>query len=363
MAKPFGLVGIMSVRRPGIRPFAEGGYFCELMAAGRRLGLRVIAFSPLDIDWSRRQVYGFTYHRGIGWRSAYYPIPTVIYDRLFPGKGSWQAYWRAAGRLRRLRRVRFMGKGLHGKWQMYRIVRRDEQLSRYLPETHRAYNFSVIAAMLHKYSVIFLKPMFGSGGTGIIRVSRSRTGYIVRGKHGTGRYKLNVPSVAGLRVALSGINSRYLVQQGLKLNYLHGSTYDVRVIAQKNGQGKWQVSGMAARIGRKGSITSNLHTGGIARTVESIVKQCFPEQADQIIEQINEMAIGIADLMDRKAGPVCDLGLDLGIDVTGRIWLIEVNSKPGRKVFRWTRDRAARRRSVQTPMEYARFLLEQDRGR
>lgn len=363
MARPLGLVGIMSVRRPGMHPFAEGGYFRELMAAGRRLGLRVIAFSPLDIDWTKSRVYGFTYRRGSGWQAAFYPIPRVVYDRLFPGKACWHTYWNAASRLRRLKRVSFMGKGLHGKWQMYRIVRRDERLSQYLPETHRVHSFSAVAAMLKKYGVVFLKPMFGSGGTGIIRVSRTKSGYTVRGRGRTGRYRLSVHSLASLQVALSGVNSRYLVQQGLKLNYLNGSTYDVRVIVQKNGQGEWQVSGKAARIGRKGSITSNLHTGGTARTVESIMHHYFPDRADGIISEIHALVLDIANLMDQKAGPLCDLGLDLGVDVTGRVWLIEVNSKPGRKVFRRTGDRAARRRSVQTPMGYARFLLEQGMGR
>lgn len=169
-------------------------------------------------------------------------------------------------------------------------------------------------------------------------------------------------SATGLSALLAGTRRRYVVQQGLDLAYLQGSPYDVRSIVQKNGQGEWQVTGKAARIGRRYSITSNLHTGGFARTVPTILQAYFPDRAEEIEQQIDHLAIRIAQVMEQKAGPLCDLGLDMGVDRQGNVWILEVNSKPGRKVFRHTGDRLARRLSVETPMAYARYLIEQ-RGR
>jgi glutathione synthase/RimK-type ligase-like ATP-grasp enzyme len=208
--------------------------------------------------------------------------------------------------------------------------------------------------MLKRHRCVYLKPVYGSGGVGIVRISRHGETYFVRY---SGRRTSKAVSAGGLAGALSGIGRHYLVQQGLDLAYLRGSTYDVRSIVQKNGDGEWQVTGKAARIGKKYAITSNLHTGGYARTVPAVLQACFPDRALEIEQEIDQLALRVAEVMDQKAGPLCDLGLDMGIDRQGKVWLIEVNSKPGRKVFRHTGDVEARWRSIETPMAYARYLL------
>lgn len=359
MAKPLGLVGVLSTRRAGAHPFPEGGYFRQLMKAGRRLGIRVIAFSPLDINWANGTVLGFT-HNGSSWQAGRYPVPRIVYDRIFASRGHWQRYWSNARRMRQTYRVRFMGRGLHGKWQFYRIARRVPELKPHIPETHVITGTGIVLAMLNRHRTVYLKPVFGSGGRGIIRVTRRGSMYLVK-MSGGGRRTL---SAAELPAVLAGTGRRYVVQQGLDLAYLQGSPYDVRSIVQKNGEGEWQVTGKAARIGRRHSITSNLHTGGHARTVQAVLESYFPDRAAEIEQEIDSLAIQVAQVMERRAGPLCDLGLDMGIDRQGKVWLIEVNSKPGRKVFRLTRDREARRLSIETPMAYARYLIERrNKGR
>jgi glutathione synthase/RimK-type ligase-like ATP-grasp enzyme len=350
---------VLSIRRPGPRPFAEGRFFRELMWAGRQVGIRLIIFSPLDIDWERGRVLGFVYVPSRGWRSRYYPVPRLIYDRLFPSSGTWGLYYNQVIRMRRVFRVRMLNRGLRGKWQMYRIVRRYEDLRPYLPET-RLGSYRNLSVMLAKYSTVFVKPVFGSGGKGICRIQRGRDGYLV---DRSGRPRIRTHSLLGVIYALGGINRRYLIQQGLKLNYLNGRTFDVRSIVQRNGQGEWQVSGKAIRAGRRGRITSNLHTGGRAYNVSSVLQQYFPDRAEEIEKEMEALAVRVAEVMSQRAGPLCDLGLDMGVDVNGKVWLIEVNSKPGRTVFLRMGDREGRRRVVQTLMEYARYQIDQQRQR
>ncbi len=317
--------------------------------------MHLIVFSPLDINWGQRRVLGYSYRRGAGWQARYYPVPRIVYDRLFPSRGTWGLYFGQVARMRRAFRVTMMGRGLHGKWQMYRIVRRYEDLRPYLPET-RLGSVRNLALMLSRHETVYVKPVFGSGGKGIACVRRWRGGYIVER---VGRPRLRASSLASVVAALGGLNRRYLIQQGLKLNYLRGSTFDIRAIVQKNGEGQWQVSGKAVRIGRQGRITSNLKTGGRAYSVSALLQRCFPDRAKELERDLDNLAIRVAEVMNRHAGPLCDLGLDLGIDVDGKIWIIEVNSKPGRKVFLQMGDREGRQRVVRTLMEYAKYLSEQ----
>lgn len=355
MAASRTLVGVMTTRRPGVRPFPEGRFLRELSYAAHQVGMRLIVFSPLDINWGQRRVLGFTYRRGVGWQGRYYPVPRIVYDRLFPSRGMWSLYFGQVARMRKAFRVTMMGRGLRGKWQMYRIVRRYEDLRPHLPETRLA-SVRNLAHMLSRYETLYVKPIYGSGGTGIACIRHWRGGYIV---DRVGRPRLRARSLAAVVASLGGLNRRYLIQQGLKLNYLHGRPFDIRCIVQKNGEGKWQVSGKAVRVGRPGRITSNLHTGGRAYSVPGLLQRYFPERAEQMEQEIDALALRVAEVMDRHAGPLCDLGLDLGIDNEGKLWIIEVNSKPGRKVFLLMGDRAGRQRVVRTLMEYAKYLSEQ----
>ncbi len=347
----------MTTRKAGGRPFAEGRFFRELFQAARLVGVRLIVFSPLDINWEQGTVLGFVYRPGVGWQARYYPVPRIVYDRLFPSRGRWGLYFSQAARMRRAFRVTMMGRGLHGKWQMYRIVRRYEDLRPYLPET-RLGSGRNLAIMLSRYDTVFVKPVFGSGGMGIASIRRASGGFTV---DRVGHPRLRVNSLAGAVAALGGLNRRYLIQQGLKLNYLRGSTFDIRAIVQKNGEGQWQISGKAVRVGRRGNITSNLHTGGRAYSVTSVLQHSFGEKAEQIEQELDQLAIRVAQVMNKHAGPLCDLGLDMGVDVSGKVWLIEVNSKPGRKVFLQIGDREGRQKVVRTLMEYAKYLGEQRR--
>lgn len=357
MAAKRNLVGVMATKRIGCYRFAESRFFYELSRAAEKLGLRLIVFSPLDIDWGRGSVLGFRYRRGYGWQAGQYPVPGVVYDRLFPSRGHFGLYYRQVARMRRSFRVTMMGRGLHGKWQMYRIIRRHEDLRPYLPET-RLGSIRNLAQMLKKHETVFVKPVFGSGGTGIAAVRRHKVGFVV---DRVGRPRQYVKSLAGICSSLGGINARYLVQQGLDLNYLRGSTYDIRLIVQKNGLGEWQISGKAVRVGRPGKVTSNLHGGGRAYSVQRVLQHCFPERAEELEGELEDVALRVAAAMERSARPLCDLGMDMGIDRAGRVWLIEVNSKPGRKVFLHTGDKEGRHCAVHTLMEYAKYLWDQRR--
>ncbi|OMD40025.1 hypothetical protein BSK52_14095 [Paenibacillus odorifer] len=45
------------------------------------------------------------------------------------------------------------------------------------------------------------------------------------------------------------------------------------MLVQKKGQGVWELTGIAARVGAARSITSNLHGGGHAVRAETLLKE------------------------------------------------------------------------------------------
>lgn len=367
MVRPIS-VGIMSYRsRSGLAFFSESGYFRQLIRAAWSVGMKGFVFCPMDIDWVGKRIYGYTWdpHSG-NWVAKHFLFPDVVYDRLFPPRGGLaNILFAAARRLRRQRGVVFFGRALRGKWEVYRSVLRHEDLRPHVPET-LPLRISTLAYMLKKHRYVFIKPDIGSQGKGVMQVRVYRDGYHCRGRDHLNRpFQTQVQSLAAILGLVSSASQRrrLLVQQGLYLNHFRGSTFDVRTIVQKNEAGQWQVTGTAARVGRRGSITSNLHGGGHAVRTEALLEEQFPDRHQEILEKIYWLGVSIPAALDKELGRFGELGLDLGVDKDGHVWLIEANSKPGRTVFLRTRAFHLRRASILRPMQYCKFLALQKRNR
>lgn len=365
------LVGIMAARQNNAEGiFAERGFFRGLMAAGRLYGLTVFAFSPADVDWTQGKVLGWVYSPSVGRLvSSYYPLPNIIYDRMFPtGSAYGLMASRGAHRLRRHPRVQLFSSALNGKWQVYKALSQYEKVMPFLPETRLCATWESVGEMLAAHNVVYLKPDMGSQGKGIMRIQNlGNNRYAFKTKDR--RSRLNYGTVWGKealqRLARNFINGRrYLIQQGLSLNIYKNCPCDVRVVAQKNGQGNWTITGHAVRIGPRVGVTSNLHGGGTALRLPYLLRQLYPSNVDEqerIIQNIEQLSLDLCHSLDDSLGTFAELGLDIGLEASGDIWLIEVNSKPGRKVFLHTKDRLARRQSILNPIAYCKYLSTQQR--
>lgn len=63
-------------------------------------------------------------------------------------------------------------KYLNKKNEVFDALNNERGLHKYLPESHMLQSYAVLKEMMSKYDSVFLKPITGSLGKGIIRVSR-----------------------------------------------------------------------------------------------------------------------------------------------------------------------------------------------
>lgn len=150
----------------------------------------------------------------------------------------------------------------------------------------------------------------------------------------------------------------YIVQQGIDLLKDEGSIFDVRVLVQKDYTGEWDVTGMACRVGKNGSIISNLSSGGRGQKIEDVLKRNIPyqETRERIIEDIKFISIEATKTLERSIGQCGEMGIDVGIDNNGKVWFIEANIRPARYVFNLIGESDTRLRSIEKPMQYAGYL-------
>ncbi|MGG1556194.1 YheC/YheD family protein [Paenibacillus ferrarius] len=359
-------LGVMVTERNRPLPFADAAFYRSLSVFGAEQGIEVFVFSPNRIDWAQSVVQGYVYDEAGGWQARQFPLPSLIYDRcFFSSKESYTAYRHHVRKLRARRDIRFLGNGLGGKWEVARMLAKDSALLPYLPETARLHSGAQLKAWLAEKQEAFLKPEGGSQGKGALHVQRTNEAgserYVAEGRDGRNQpLSRTFPDFLAcwqwLRMIIGA--RPYLLQAYLSLHTAEGIAYDVRSLMQKNGRGLWEMTGVGVRAGKPGSLTSNLHGGGKAEEVSSFLTRQFGDaKAKELLSVITELSLRIPPLLENDHGRLVELGLDFGIDTQGRIWILEINSKPGRTLFAELRNERARADSIANPIRYARFLL------
>ncbi len=352
------VVGIMAeVFNQTGKPFGGQSYFIsQVLMSGRRLGEICFAFSPYSINWNKNIIYGYKYGKN-GWRKAVCPLPDVVYPRE-------KAYSYSKLNIRKKlakKGVKFINPPLIGKWKTHQIIIKNPRLIPYIPETKLVKNSQQINNMINKHRAVYLKPVAGSQGKNIIKIRKQgASNYHYQYQMNNQLHKGSASSLVNLRSSLRRMMGRrkYIIQKQINLIRSKGNILDVRILVQKDSTGSWGITGMACRVGRHGSITSNISTGGSGKKIEGILKRNFAseDQRIEIIESIKFVALEAARTLEDSIGKAGEMGIDIGIDKQGKVWFIEANLRPGRQVFTLIGKKQIRRQSVQSPVLYARYL-------
>lgn len=351
--------------RLGILTWRKGAYveeitfFTHLAKEALQMNTQVFIFSPGDVR-DGGKISGLVYQQGKGWTPQISPFPHIVYDRF---RNMNPTAFRQFVQFRDQCKLNFLNSRLAHKWNLYRYLQGNPTLAKWLPETLFLHEAQDVHELLKKYPTVYVKPVNGTGGKGILAVSRlAMNQFQLLGRNSQRKkIKTKVSSLSSLSNFVSNWTkeTKYIVQQGLNLEWEAGLITDFRLLVQKNGSGNWTITGMGGKIGPKNSATSNLHSGGKAVQPASFLRRHFSEEKCRSLQQeCAELGLETARYIEEKFGRLVELGIDLGIDKEGRVWMIEVNNKPGRDIFRQMGELETYRKAVRRPIEYARYLYE-----
>lgn len=325
------------------------------------MGIDVYVFTPENIDEGNRRIHAHQYDPADRkWKRKWIPYPELFLDR---SRFHSIARYRAVSSFRRRNpQLRFISSPLANKWTLYQHLARKPAIRPFLPPTILYRRFDDLRRELLSRNTVFLKPINGTGGRNILRIERKAPGvYAVRGRMKNRRIiperRVNLLQLRNIVLAKSPAN-RFIIQQAIDLQLKNGSVHDYRMLVQKNGNGRWEVTGCAGRVGPAGSVTSNLHGGGRAVPMIKLLTLWFKNsrQAKKTADDIYAFGLLMGETLESIFGRMCEFGLDIAVDQKGHIWLLEVNSKPSRQVFIRIGDRVAYARAITRPLEYARWL-------
>ncbi|WP_248930492.1 YheC/YheD family protein [Paenibacillus hamazuiensis] len=344
----------------------ERSFFRKLCIHGKRLGIEPFVFTPDDVDASRQLVHAQYYDPGTGmWRRKWISLPQIVYDRCrYHGVNNYRKIQAFRSRYK----LHYISKPLANKWTMHQILLESEKIAPHLPQTVQYRDDKALSRMLKEHRLVYLKPRGGTGGRGIVRIERIGTNtFLLQGRDQQRRIMMpRQVSVRGIVRTLNGfpLAQRYLVQQGIPLKLKDGRVHDYRMLVQKNGSGEWEITGCAGRIGPKRSVTSNLHGGGIAVPMEKLLEGRFPSaKVEQIKREAYRLGLDVAEHLEKRFGSFCEAGIDLAVDPTGHVWLLEVNPKPSREVFYRIGQLSTYRKAITRPLEYALWVHKQGKAK
>ncbi len=341
------------------------GFFHKLLSTQKGKGVFYFIFSPEDVDWQENLVDAWflrpTKQGTYVWQKLTTALPDVVYDRI-PSRGAekqesvQQFQWRLATETK----LPMFNRGFFDKWSIHQLLYPIPEVNVHIPETHAAPSLETVRMMLRKYRMVYLKPKNGSLGYGICKVVHEPgKGYDVSYHTGSGNVLRRFQSVAGLyrHIFRNRRVGNYLVQQGINLCTYQNRPFDFRVHLHKNQSNEWVVSCMAAKVAGSGSVTTHVRTGGTVIPGPELLKHLFGERKDLVEERIREAAIRLATAIERAKGThLGELGLDMGVDVHGHVWMFEANSKPGRSIFKHARLKKADEVSRSLIIDYSCYL-------
>jgi hypothetical protein len=269
------------------------------------------------------------------WLPAELPMPDVIYNRIHSRSLERTEQYKQFRSKLELLEIPLFNNHFLTKWEVSKQVMQEPLLSPFLPET-KLYSIEHLSELAQKYETVFIKPIHGSQGRNIIKLIKSENHHYT--------LQSSLPALAsnfGEKFSLDEFyqlikphlhNQMFIIQQGIILLTHETSALDFRVLCHKNLNNHWQVTSIVARVAANQEFVSNLAMGGrLIRPIHVLHANMSKKKAAEVLADMKELALATAAVISSSTtGIMGELGIDIGVDKDGHLWLIEVNSKPSK---------------------------------
>ena len=114
-----------------------------------------------------------------------------------------------------------------------------------------------------------------------------------------------------------------IVQQGIPLIRSERRPVDFRVHTNKDNQGNWQVTAIAAKVAGLGSVTTHIKNGGSVKTLKELFENHEIEK--EIEQKLTTAAITLSKSIENYLdGIIAEIGFDFGLDKHGQVWMLKL---------------------------------------
>lgn len=218
------------------------------------------------------------------------------------------------------------------KWQMYKLIRGEHIGPCSVPKTSRL-TARNLDRYLDEFQRVYVKPVSTWGGTNVSLIERDGASIVWTAQG-------NPP----MSVRLDEILDHYdgiptIVQQAIPALLYQGCPFDIRVHMQRDVDENWVYAGELVRVGGQGIVSNVEISHGKVLPLSSVFCELFPIAQVEILHgNLTEIGHGICNVLDPYSH-IDEVGIDLALDASQGLWLIEVNTNdalgaPSHELFR-----------------------------
>ena len=289
-------------------------------------GLDFFYFTPRAVNFTTRTIEAKVLENGM-WKEKTVSFPDVIYNAGSPEK-------LAVSRqiIRQLRKeIPFTTNSIGNKLNITKRLIEAKEFASYLIPTVNIKSVEQFYRQLQTYKRVVFKPVEGRKGKGIYFISKLVNGYEVQ-KDSVKETLSKTQLDAFLQRQLK--EESFIVQPYIQSRMKTGQVFDFRIHVQKNGEGKWIITTVYPRVAPHGSIVPNINNGGFTNYLMPFLQLEFQEEAFNMKRMLEHFGLSLArhldDIQMVKFDEVIDeIGIDVGLDENGKLWIYEINWRPG----------------------------------
>lgn len=324
--------------------------------------VQVLVFSPLSIDWLSKNINGLIYNSvSKKWELAVYPFPDIIYDRATFLEKEKEIGRFARDRLKKECKISFVNnKSYFNKLETREVLSNNSSIIKYLPDTARYSHPCQIIDFLAKYNSVYIKDSGGKLGKNIFKLQKAPDEFYILSYQNFGnKYsdKLTLQEIHNKFEANKLLGMNILIQQGIDIAALDEHPFDVRILAQKNETQSWEVVDKSMRVAAPGSIVTNISSGGEVKRFNEVISLLFSNSA-AISSEVDMLVITVCEALEKEYGKLGELGIDVAIDKSGKVWLLEVNGKPAKLCIYHSGNTELINRSCRNIVRYSKNVIK-----
>ncbi|WP_163969625.1 YheC/YheD family protein [Oceanobacillus halotolerans] len=307
-------------------------------------GIELIYIRPPDVNMNTKKVEGKMLINN-KWINVHRELPPFIDITQYCFK---RKYKEIINYLRKNTILSYDKGNTLNKEKLQQELLKDDECSHFVIPTLKVHKFSDIEKFINKHKVIVMKPIRGERGRGIFILKKHNKNYML----GHQKEEKVYSSEEFKDFYDDHIkNKRYIIQKYISSRTIQGDPFDCRIHIQKGQQGKWIVVKKFIRIGIGQQVISNVNQGGGISEVKPFLKANFGEKWQDIAKKLDDLALILPNKIEEiKKAPIMTIGLDIGIDSTGKVYLFESNGEPTTKPLL--------AESAKTRTEYYKYVIE-----
>ncbi|MBM7095805.1 YheC/YheD family protein [Bacillus sp. H-16] len=295
--------------------------FARLLArTTQSYGNELVHFHPEDINIEKRLINGQVFENN-RWLTKEVPIPKFIDISTYCFKH------RNIVDFLKEQSILSIERRLGSKDVVNEKIIEDGEFADYIIPSSNCNDLNQFYSFVYHHKEIIIKPKNGQRGKGIFKVSLNGTGYLLN--YDQEEEFLNKEELADF-YSKKIKRGRYIFQKCIQSYTKEGSPFDCRIRLEKNGKGVWEVVIYLVRIGSGHKVVSNISQGGSVSKLIPFLKANYDDKWEQIYIDIkaiaNRLPVKLEEIFQTR---LTALGLDIGIDKDGTIYLFETNTTPG----------------------------------